>query len=240
MRLKEIELDLPYQKNVQYIKELQILENIEYTDATKRDYEVNWKKIRREFQLRTKCITSMIERIMNPMYTKDCWKILIECVDGNVEKYYKNLLGVYVVQVPFDKQDFFASTAFEQKKKVIDTVLQAICQLDEMVDFDLVTIRNACESVVAKNYYNEWYWNKPVYFEDKCAVIKIIHEISDVKICIEIKKDNVLIREKILLTTLPDERVYSIALGKIQWMSKNEVALITKDGKAYTCVCKCD
>lgn len=237
MKLKEIELDLPYQKNVQYIKELEILENIEYTDATKRDYEVNWKNIRREFQLRTKCMTSMIERIMNPIHTKDCWKILIECVDGNVEKNYKNLLGVYVIQVPFDKQDFFVSTAFEQKKKVIDIVLQGICQLDEMVDFDVVAIRNACESIVAKNYSNEWYWDKPVYFEDKYAVIKIIHEISDVKICIEIKKDNVLIQEKILLTTLPDERAYSLVLGKIQWMSKNEVALITKDGKVYACVC---
>ena len=237
MILKEIELDLPYQKDVQYIEEIQYLENIEYVEAIKRDYENNWKRLRRDFQLKTKCMTSMIERIMDPIHTKNCWKILIECIDGCVEEGYKDLLGVCVVQVKFDKQEFFDAAAFEQKKKVIDIVLQGMNQLDKIVDFNVTAIRSACESVVEKRYYNEWYWNKPVYYEDKYAIIKIIHEISDVKICMEIKKNNVLIKDKILSVTLPDERMYNLALGKVQWVSKNEVVLITEDGKVYSCMC---
>jgi len=42
---------------------------------------VPWKEKRRQFQLMTRCMTSMLERIIPRITTKDCWKILIECVE---------------------------------------------------------------------------------------------------------------------------------------------------------------
>ena len=70
MVLKEIEMDLPY---VRDINPEQLSE-----DDIKLDYELNWKEKRRRFQLMTRCMTSMIERIIPRITTKDCWKILVE------------------------------------------------------------------------------------------------------------------------------------------------------------------
>ena len=70
MILKEIEMDLPYVRDT----------NQEHlsADAIKLAYELNWKEKRRQFQLMTRCMTSMLERIIPRINTKDCWKILIE------------------------------------------------------------------------------------------------------------------------------------------------------------------
>jgi len=54
-----------------------------------------------------RCMTSMIERIMHPIITKDCWKILIECVENTPRNECINLLGVYSVQIIFDVNTFF-------------------------------------------------------------------------------------------------------------------------------------
>lgn len=94
MKLKEVELDMPYQKNEDFICRMQEDKAISYQEAAKMDYELHWKQKRREIQLMTRCMTSMLERIMQPVVTKDCWKIIIECVE-NLQKGsdYTNLQG---------------------------------------------------------------------------------------------------------------------------------------------------
>lgn len=68
MILKEIEMDLPYVRDTDQ----------EYLSAEdiKLDYESNWKGKQRKFQLMTRCMTSIVERIIPRVTTKDCWKIL--------------------------------------------------------------------------------------------------------------------------------------------------------------------
>ena len=85
MVLKEIEMDLPYVRDT---NQEQLSE-----DDIKLDYELNWKGKRRQFQLMTRCMTSMIERIIPRTTTKDCWKILIECVENPSRKGIINLLS---------------------------------------------------------------------------------------------------------------------------------------------------
>lgn len=43
MKLSDIELDLPYQKNEKFISSIQESKTIEYQEALKMDYELNWK-----------------------------------------------------------------------------------------------------------------------------------------------------------------------------------------------------
>ena len=59
----------------------------------------NWKDLRRAFVYESKCMTSMVERLFKPVVTKDCWKIIVECVDTISNPAIMNLLGVYTVQV---------------------------------------------------------------------------------------------------------------------------------------------
>lgn len=226
MILSELELDLPYQKN-KVVQQLQ--------DCKKQDYEVNWKEMRRKFQLMTRCMTSMIERIMKPIHTKDCWKILIECVDECSDKGYRNLLGVYVIKIAFNREQFFGASNLEKKKMVIDVVMEATKRFSEIADFDVINIRTACAEIIKKDYTNEWFWKKPCVMEEKRAAVKIIHDVNDVKIYVVFSKNNNFIKEKLLLCTEPDERSYSLFLGELCWISKNEIALITKGGDRYIC-----
>lgn len=235
MKLKEIELDLPYQKDNEFIQQLQESKKLEYSEATRQDYETNWKEMRRDFQLMTRCMTSMIERIMKLIDTKDCWKILIECVDECAEEGYQNLLGVYAIQIVFDRGQFFDASDFHKKEMVIDIVQTAMKRLSNCIDFEVDNINTACNEIINKNYLNEWFWGKSCSMGKKKARVKIIHDINDVKIYVQISENNILSEEKLLVCALPDERSYSLFLGELRWISKDEVALITKSGDVYVC-----
>lgn len=235
MKLNEIELDLPYQKNIEFIHELQNCKNMGYSEAIKQDYEVNWKEMRRKFQLMTRCMTSMIERIMKPIYTKTCWKILIECVDKYSEKTYRNLLGVYTIQMGFNRECFFSASNFEKKRMVIDIVLEAMRRFSDYVDFEVDNINAACFEIIKKDYENEWFWKNSCFNRKKEAKIKIIHDVNDVKLYVVFLENDIFIDEKLLLCADSDEWSYSLFLGDFRWTSDDEVALITKSGEIYIC-----
>lgn len=158
MKLKEIEFDLPYKKNGKFINSMQKEKAISYEAAVKMDYELNWKEKRHEFRLMTRCMTSMLERIMQPVKTKDFWKIIIECVDTDECKEPKNLLGVLVIQTYFDITLFYSLNENEQKKMIIDEVFH--CFQKNIVDefSDKMQIIKACHEIMDKNYINEWVW----------------------------------------------------------------------------------
>ena len=232
MKLVEIELDLPYQKNQNFIDE--VLKNgiLEYQEATRQDYESNWKEKRRNFQLMTRCMTSMIERIMEPTVTEECWKIIVECIEKQARKEYSNLLGAYVIQVEFDYNMFLTADDYSKKKMVIDTILKGIKKLSNCILFDFNNIVDACKQVADNGYINEWLWGKTIRLKGKNARVKIKHEISKVDILIAfIDRDNQCIKEELIISAIPDERAYAQYLGKLERVSEDVVALIDKSGK---------
>ncbi len=226
MILKEIEMDLPY-----------VLNNNQMhlsADAIKLDYELNWKEKRREFQLMTRCMTSMLERIIPRITTKDCWKILIECVEKTSRNECINLLGVYSIQVPFDINMFWKMNSLEKKKYVVDKIREAIGTLAKYEFFDLKEIQKACNEIADSNYVNEWYWNKPVKSKQMSVQVKVLHEVESVNIYLVFRDSikNVYI-EKFLTKDIPDERVYSKYLGKLEWISAGVARLSTKNGEYF-------
>lgn len=234
MKLKEIEMDLPYIKNDEFIHQLQENKGLNYQDAVRKDYEINWKGIRREFQLMTRCMTSMIERIMSPINTPDCWKIVLECVDECKDNNYKNLLGVYIIQIPFDIRKFFQLTNLEKKKMVIENIIEGVYKLSDQVSFEIDSIYEACEKIKNYEYVNEWMWGKKLKIGDKYAQIKVEHEVDNVGIyAVFYDKKNTIIKKSLIIDAIPDERAYGIYLGKLEQYSQNEVILITKTGEKF-------
>lgn len=232
MKLVEIELDLPYQKNQNFIDEVLANGILGYQEATRQDYESNWKEKRRDFQLMTRCMTSMIERIMEPTVTEECWKIIVECVEKQAHKEYSNLLGAYVIQVEFDYNIFLTADDYSKKKMVIDTILKGIKKLSNCISFDLNNIVDACKQVADHGYVNEWLWGKTIRLKGKIARVKIKHEISNVDILISFTdRNNQCIKEELIISAIPDERVYAQYLGKLERVSEDVVALIDKSGK---------
>lgn len=226
MILKEIEMDLPY---VRDINQEQLS-----ADAIKLDYELNWKEKRRQFQLMTRCMTSMIERIIPHINTKDCWKILIECVEKPSRKECINLLGVYSVQVLFDINMFWEMNSFEKKKYVVNKIREATRIIARSNFFDVEEIENACNKVVDSNYVNEWYWNKPVKSKQMSVQVKVLHEVESANIYL-VFRDSVknVNKEIFLVADIPDERAYSKYLGKLEWISVGTARLSTKNGEYF-------
>lgn len=226
MILKEIEMDLPYVRDT----------NQEYlsADAIKLDYELNWKEKRRQFQLMTRCMTSMLERIIPRITTKDCWKILIECVEKPSRNECINLLGVYSVQVLFDINMFWKMNSLEKKKYVVNKIGEAMRTIAQYNFFAVEEIQKACNEIVESNYVNEWYWNKPVKSKQVSVQVKVLHEVESVNIYM-VFKDSVrnVYKEKFLVSDIPDERAYSKYLGKLEWISVGTARLSTKNGEYF-------
>lgn len=224
MILKEIEMDLPY---VLDINQEQLSK-----DDVKLDYELNWKGKRRRFQLMTRCMTSMIERIIPRITTKDGWKVLIECVEKPSGQEVVNLLGVYCIQVPFNINVFWEMDNLNKKKYVISKIREAIRIIAQYDFFNVEEIEKACDKVESLNYVNEWYWGKPVKHKKISVQMKVLHEVESVTISLAFE-DAVqkTCKEKILVSDIPDERVYGKYLGKLEWMSVGTVRLTTKNGE---------
>lgn len=177
-------------------------------------------------------MTSMIERIMEPTVTEECWKIIVECIEKQARKEYSNLLGAYVIQVEFDYNMFLTADDYSKKKMVIDTILKGIKKLSNCILFDFNNIVDACKQVADNGYINEWLWGKTIRLKGKNARVKIKHEISKVDILIAfIDRDNQCIKEELIISAIPDERAYAQYLGKLERVSEDVVALIDKSGK---------
>lgn len=231
MLLKEIEMDLPYKKNERYIRTIQSTEKIGYDKAVQKDYEVNWKEKRKKFRVMTRCMTSMVERLMPRLDTEECWKILVECVDNLEKDKYKNLLGVYTIQVEFNYEYFCCLNSDKKKAYIIDKLSQSINKLNLLVEFSVKELENVCLKIKEKNYINEWLWKKPVKSKNAYAQIKVQHNINEVIIYIVFFDLNMkVLKETPLICTLPDEYAYGRLLGKLQWKKDNEIVLIDQAG----------
>lgn len=228
MKLTEVELDIPYQMNETFICRIQEEKAISYEEAVKMDYEMHWKQKRREFQLMTRCMTSMLERTMQPIKTEECRKIVIECVEKSPKSGYINLLGVYVIQMEMNLEIFFLADDYKKKEMVIAVILKGMQQLAESVPFSLSNITDACEKIVSNDYRNEWIWKK-TKLNKKIVAIQIEHEVRELSIFMAISLGNEVVLKKVLTTT-PDEWAYSQYLGKLMRVSENEVALLDKSG----------
>lgn len=234
MLLKEIELDLPYIKDEARITQIQLEAKLDYDEAIKKDYALNWREKRRIFQLQTKCMTSMIERLMPKITTKDCWKIIIECVENANQDEFKNLLGVYVVQVEFDFHYFCQLESEAKKVYVVSKITDSLNNLICLVDFNIDAIINTCIGIQEKKYINKWVAGKPV--KNKCgyAQIQVSHEINEVILSILFMDlDMNIIKNVPFIVTLPDERSYSQYLGKLMWNSEREIVVVTKSYGNY-------
>ena len=228
MILKEIEMDLPYPISTYNAKESSSLESI------KADYETNWKALRRQFQLETRCMTSMIERIIPRIKTDDCWKILIECVSTLPKEKCTNLLGVYCVQISFDVNDYWGMDSTKKKQYVVSKILEAIDKISECTDICLTQIVEACHTISELSYVNSWLWKSPIKGKYGYVQIKLVHDIEAIDIyMIFLDRNKRVFSQKLLVSTPPHEMVYSKYLGKLEWIAEDAAKLTTKYGDSF-------
>ena len=223
MKLKEIKMDLPFI----YSDDISNEESVKL-------YQTTWKDKRREFQLFSRCMTSMIERLMPPINTKNYWKIIIECVEGTPKAEGIYMPEILFVQVLFDIDCFYKFDNYEKKKYIINKVLEAVDYLTSCGYLELDELKQTCGVIIKSDYVNEWLWKKPVKLKNQSVQIKVLHEVDKVSIYMVFKDEDKIVEEVLLVEDIPDEWAYSKYLGKLEWVSENKAQLTTKSGDVYS------
>ena len=160
MKLQYFELDKPYVENQQRIEELMDSAALTYEEARIEDYRQNWKDLRRAFVYESKCMTSMVERLFKPVVTKDCWKIIVECVDTISNPAIMNLLGAYTVQVLFDFSSYETLSPLDQKKMLLEALLKGVKRVFQELSIPCSLIEDVVNELEKNDYENSWEWEK--------------------------------------------------------------------------------
>ncbi|WP_336783436.1 hypothetical protein [Paenibacillus illinoisensis] len=233
MYLKDFDLDLPYVIDEENVQSILREQNCNYNEATKLDYESNWKRKRRSFRLQSRCITAMYERLFGKYKTKDCWKILIECVEEITDERIINDSGVCSVPVQFSIDDFVAKSELEKKKTVLQLLMEGIEKLTISNQWDYNLFKEIALQIQELGYINEWTWKKSIKSPNKKYSAKIIcnHGVESMDIFISIsERDGKQVLLEKVISELPDEFAFVRHLGELKWDSDSEVALINKKG----------
>ena len=231
MYLKAFDLDLPYIANDESIESIMKTQKCEYNEAAKLDYELNWKWKRRSFRLETRCITAMFERLFGKYKTKDCWKVLIECVENISDERIVNDSGVCSAPIQFNLNDFRAKHELEKKKVTLRLLMDGIEKLALRNGWNIDPFREIALQIEELGYVNEWTWRKTVRSSNMKYTAKVIchHNVESMDIFISIlQRDGKQVLLEKVISEQPDEFAYTKHLGELKWESDFEVALINK------------
>lgn len=235
MYLKDIDFDMPYKVRKKLIEEIMVKHGCSYEQAVKKDYEENWKwNIRRRFTLETRCISSMVLRLLGKVKTEDCSKILINCGEEKAKENISSCLGIYTIEYCIDYDNFFLKSDYEKKVITLNIIKDIIEKIVTIKEWDSTPFQLVFQKIIELEYNNSWTFGKKVKSPDKkyTAEIYLEHGIKEIDIFICIRdRNNNIIEKKLIFTELPHEFSYSRHLGKLIWLSGNEVELNNKSGE---------
>lgn len=228
--LIDLELDLPYKKNKEYIANL-LLAGIPENEAVKQDYENNWKEKRKQFSNSTRCISSMYIRLLGKYKNEFCKKIVVECIDGEISERIMIFSDVAVVQVAADIEYFFAAENLTKKLLILNYVQKGLIEISSTYNWDPLPFNSVEQEIIKSGFRNEWLWGKPIRNKEKYIVSVICrHEIERMEIFARIHEPSGVQREILLLSTKPHEIYYLPYLGKLRWEDQTHACLFSKKG----------
>ena len=214
MKLRYFELDKPYVENQQRIEELMDSAALTYEEARIEDYRQNWKDLRRAFVYESKCMTSMVERLFKPVVTKDCWKIIVECVETISHPAIINLLGAYTVQVPFVFSSYESLSPLEQKKMLLGALIKGVRRVFLELSIPCSLIEDVVNEIEKNDYENSWEWKRKK-IQSTTYSIQVEHQLDKVDLFWKIAHKDKSIRQ--LIQSCPaHEMDYGAKLGKLE------------------------
>ena len=228
MKLQYFELDKPYVENQQRIEELMDSATLTYEEARIKDYRQNWKDLRRAFVYESKCMTSMVERLFKPVVTKDCWKIIVECVDTISNPAIKNLLGVYTVQVLFDFSSYKTLSPLEQKKLLLEALVKGVKRVFQELSIPCSLIADVVNEIEKNDYENSWEWRRKK-IQSTIFSIQVEHQLDKVDLFWKIEHKDKSIRQ--LIQSYPaHEMDYGAKLARLE-VKSNFLYLLDKQNE---------
>lgn len=238
MYLRQMQLDLPYIIKPEIIKKVMEQYNCTYEEAIEIDYDKNWMiEVRRKFDLETRCMVDMFLRLLGKFKTKNCSKILIDCVEKSPEIecpcYKGSVEGIGLVEYELDYKDFFAKDNYEKKKIVIKIIKECLYAIVEEQQLDLSNLDSVFNKIEELEYTNFWVLGKKVKSPNKLytAELYIEHNIESIDFFAVVRnKQDEIVEKKLIVTELPSRWMYNQYLGKLAWASDTEINLNDKTG----------
>lgn len=189
---------------------------------------------RQAFRLKTRFLTSNIERQFHPFSNKEgAWKVLVEVVPAVTKCQPRNLLGVIATQVPGDVEGYLASQRGEREGQALEWLCAGVRNVFSKYgwpsgDFDI-----AVQRVIDVGYQNVIVWKKAVFNPSKSALVDIIIELNDEEariVAVFGVPGGDFVQTSTLCTKLPSEFAFVPCLGKLKWLDDDTVELTSKSG----------
>lgn len=119
-------------------------------------------------------------------------------------------------------------------------IKNAIAKIAHEKEWDITPFEEVYKKIIDLNYNNYWTWGKKIKSPNKMYAAKVYleHEVKNIKIYIIIQnKQGDIVRDKFIVKEPPHEYAYVKHLGKLTWLSNNEVQFINKNNTRQWSVC---
>ncbi|QEY21663.1 hypothetical protein D0S48_13835 [Psychrobacillus sp. AK 1817] len=230
MYLRDIGLDLPYQKNYEYIHNMMSNHNLTEEEAVRLDFEKNWKENKVKFGDEVRCIAALYLDLLGNFKTEKTKKIMIRCVTdlamhSIVPKTTEGFTEVYVL---LDFNCYREFSNIEKKKVILEKINEGILLIANEFSWDISLFNRVSKEIIDRNYVNEFSLKQKSSPDRKHkAEIFCQHDIDFITISMIIRerKSNEMIKSELLFKDRPHELSFVQKLGELKWISNREVTL---------------
>lgn len=185
----------------------------------------------RAFQLQTRCVTALYQRLFPKLMTKDCWKVLVRCVNDAPKTQYRNIGGVYEPFVVADVEGFFHLNDSEKKVWAFEHLKLGVIALLKQTGWETEPFMITFQKAEELKLNNVWLW-KAVHSPSRklIAEIWIDHDVHSCVINLVVcERSGKEIKRQQLITELPSEWAFARHLGSLAWESEALVVLKNKE-----------
>ena len=101
-------------------------------------------------------MTALYERLFPRWYkTESCWKVYIRCVTAHLQPQYRDLLGMYELDINADAEGFFALGDADKKWWAFEQLQRGIEQLRRQTGWDEEPFAaTAAQAIANRSIYN--------------------------------------------------------------------------------------
>ena len=187
-----------------------------------------------QLRLEARCVTALYERCFEGLRTEKTWKVLVECVPFLAERPPPlDKLGVAVVQVEFEWDDYREESDRAKKERVLAALQEGVLSICEAWGWPAEPFENAHQRVFDLDFVNRGIWKKPKSSPNRRlrAEIEYEHEMDRFTLTMVVRDREGSVRKReLLIEERPSEFAFDKHLGQLKWLSNDEVALFPKRG----------
>jgi hypothetical protein len=179
-------------------------------------------------------VSALYERSFPGLTTEETWKVLVECVPFLARRSpAEDRFGVAVVQAGLDWDAFANASSLQKKEMALEALHEGVLAVCADRGWPAEPFGEAERKVRELNFVNRGIWKKPKSSPNRRlrAEIEYEYELDRFTITLVVRtRDGSEVKRALLVEETPDEFIFDKHLGRLEWLSNFEVALVPKRG----------